>query len=119
EMIMPRRRSNTCGAAWRSRSSRSADRGAARREAVCGGAIGRPAVPEGTCFRYTNTLVHLPRSVNATPEEMHNEKQDVERLRGRRCDADVAGGPAGLGPAEVGSDAVAAAGHFLHALAHH
>ena len=50
---------------------------------------------------------------------MHNEKQGVERLRGRRCDADVAAGLASLGPAEVGSDAVAAAGHFLHALAHH
>ena len=51
---------------------------------------------------------------------MHNEKQDVERLRGRRRDdADVAAGRAGLGPAEVGDHAVAAAGHFLHALAHH
>ena len=50
---------------------------------------------------------------------MHNEKQDVERLRGRRRDADVAAGLAGLGPAEVGDHAVAAAGHFLHALAHH
>ena len=36
--------------------------------------------------------MHLARSVNETPEEMHNEKQDVERLRGRRCDADVAAG---------------------------
>jgi hypothetical protein len=68
------------------------ERGAARRETVCGGAIGRPAVSEGTCFRCTNTLVHLARSVNETPEEMHNEKPDVERLRGRRCDADVTAG---------------------------
>jgi hypothetical protein len=36
--------------------------------------------------------VHLARSVNETPEEMHNEKRDVERLRGRRCDVDVTAG---------------------------
>src|SRR3954464_5950933 len=119
EMIMPRRRSNTCGAAWRSRSSPPVERGAARREAVCEGAIGRPAVPEGTCFRCTNTLVHLPRSVNEAPEEMHNEKRYVERLCGRRRDADVAAGRAGFGAAEGRDHAVAAAGHFLHALAHH
>jgi hypothetical protein len=32
---------------------------------------------------------------------MHNEEQDVERLRGRRCDADVAARLSGFGPAEV------------------
>ena len=50
---------------------------------------------------------------------MQYEKQDVERLRGRRRDADVAAGRAGFGAAEGGDHAVTAAGHFLHALAHH
>ena len=35
---------------------------------------------------------------------------------GRRCDADDAAGHGGFGAAEIRGDAVAAAGHFLHAL---
>ncbi len=50
---------------------------------------------------------------------MRGEKRDMERLCGRRCAADAAGRLAGLGAAKVGGDAVAAAGHLLHALAHH
>ncbi len=40
-MIMPLRRSNTCGAAWRSRSSRPLERGARRRRPIA------PAVEHG------------------------------------------------------------------------
>ena len=74
---MPRSRSNTCGAACRSRSSRSAERGAARRAAICDGpidgelSVSQAAVQEAACLKCTNTLVHLRRGVNAMrpPEE--------------------------------------------------
>ena len=51
---------------------------------------------------------------------MHNEKKDVERLRRRHRGArHGVAGLAGRGPAEGGNFTVAAAGHFLHALAYH
>src|SRR6266702_1888671 len=122
ERIMPRSRSNTCGAAWRSRSSRPSERWAVRREATCGEPIERPSESRGTCIKCTNALVHFSSlEVNRWHGRRKlDEQDDVAQLR--RCHRGArfrAVFLAGGGAAEGRNLVVTAARHFLHAEPHH
>src|SRR5437016_14498945 len=99
-MIMLRSRSNTCGAAWRSRSSRSVERGAVR-GTISGEAIESRFAEGKACLKCTNTLVHLQQAVNefVPQEETRDNQVDVAGQRSchrsvRRHSLGFAGGSA-------------------------